>query len=88
MEIKNVTLFFIGIIILILGALIIIFDFPQIQYFDKMGLKSYQLLHEEQKEIHQRLVWEFFVGVIVSGLGILVLMTSFLNRFENGIRQR
>jgi len=53
-----------------------------------MGLKSYQLLHEEQKEIHQRLVWEFFVGVIVSGLGILVLMTSFLNRFENGIRQR
>jgi hypothetical protein len=86
MEIKNVTLFFIGIIILILGALIIIFDLPQIQYFDKMGLKSYQLLHEEQREIHQRLVWEFFVGVIISGLGILVLVTSFLKRFENGIR--
>jgi len=50
MEIKNVTLFFIGIIILILGALIIIFDFPQIQYFDKMGLKSYQLLMKNKEK--------------------------------------
>jgi len=88
MEIKNVTLFFIGIIILILGALIIIFDFPQIQYFHKMSLKSYQLLHEEQREIHQRLIWEFSVGVVILGLGVLTLITSFLKRFENGIRQR
>lgn len=88
MEIKNVTLFFIGIIILILGALIIIFDFPQIQYFDKMGLKSYQLLHEEQREIHQRLILEFSAGIIISVLGVLTLVTSFLKRFENGIRQR
>ncbi len=86
MEIKNVTLFFIGIIVLILGFLIIIFDYPQIQYFDSMDLKSYQLLVEEQKSIHQRLVLEFSIGVGILGLGLLLLVSSFLKRFENGIR--
>ncbi|MBS1267609.1 MAG: hypothetical protein MAG458_00316 [Nitrosopumilus sp.] len=86
MEIKNITLFFIGIILLILGFLIIIFDYPQIQYFENMDLKSHNLLSEEKKNIYQKLFIEFFIGIIILGVGSIVLAGSFLNRFENGFR--
>lgn len=86
MEIKNITLFLIGIIVLILGFLILIFDYPQIQYFENIDLKSYNLLVEEKKGIHQRLIIEFFIGITILGIGGVVLMSSFLKRFENGIR--
>ena len=86
MEIKNTTIFFIAIAVLILGSFIIIFDFPQIQFFENMNLESYYLLDEEKKTIHQRLIIEFTIGVIILGIGMLLLVGSFLDRFENGIR--
>ena len=86
MEIQNLTLFFVGIIILILGFLIIIFDYPQIQYFESMDLKSYSSLDQERKEIHERIVMEFSIGLGIIGIGSLVTSSSFLKRFENGIR--
>jgi len=86
MEIKNISLFFIGIIVLILGSLIIIFDYPQIQYLENMDLKSYSLLDEEQKNIHQRIIIEFTIGFAIIGIGGLVMSSSFLKRFENGVR--
>ena len=86
MEIKNTTIFFIAIAVLILGSFIIIFDFPQIQFFENMNLESYYLLDEEKKIIHQRLIIEFTIGVIILGIGMLLLVGSFLERFENGIR--
>ena len=87
MEIKNVTLFFIGIIFLVLGTLIIIFDYPQIQYFENKDMESYYLLDEEKKTIHQRLVLEFSIGLVILGLAASLLIGSFLKRFENGFRQ-
>ncbi len=86
MEIKNLTLFFVGIIVLILGFLIIVFDYSQILYFETMDLKSYNLLVEEKKSIYQRLVIEFSIGIIILGIGTLLVIGSFLNRFENGFR--
>ncbi len=86
MEIKNNTLFFVGIIILILGFLIIVFDYPQIQYFENIDLKSYNLLVEEKKNVYQKLIIEFSIGIIILVIGSIVLMSSFLNRFENGFR--
>ena len=86
MEIKNVTLFFIGITILILGTLIIIFDYPQIQFFENMDLESYYLLDEERKNIHQRLIIEFSIGIGILGIGMSLLVGSFLNRFKNRFR--
>ena len=86
MLIKNATLFFIGIIILVFGVLIIIFDYPQIQYFENMQQESYSLLDSEKKSIHQRLIIEYTIGIAVSGLGILLLIVSFLKRFENRFR--
>ena len=67
MEIKNVTLFLVGIIVLVLGTLIIIFDYPQIKYFENID-------------------FEFTIWLVILGLGVLLLVGSFLNRFENGFR--
>ncbi|MDH3764854.1 MAG: hypothetical protein OER82_03485 [Nitrosopumilus sp.] len=87
MEIKNITLFFIGIIILILGVLVIIFDYPQIQFFENMDLESNYLMNEEKRIIYEKLITEFFIGIGISGVGILLILSSFLDRFENGFRQ-
>lgn len=81
------TLFFIGIIFLVLGTLIIIFDYPQIQFLENKDLESYYLLDEEKKTFHQRLVLEFSIGIVILGLGSSLLVGSFLRRFENGFRQ-
>ena len=84
MEIKNVTIFFVGIAVLILGILIIIFDYPQIQYFEKMSLQN--IIDEKDRDIHQRLITEISIGVIMTISGVLTIFSSFLKRFENGIR--
>lgn len=84
--IKNQTLFFSGIIVLILGTSIIIFDYPQIQFLENMGSESYYLLDEEKNGIHQRMIIEFFVGVGIFVAGIILLAVSCLKRFENGLR--
>ena len=86
MKIKNVTLFFIGIIILILGLFIIIFDYPQLEFFERIDDESYYLLDEEKKNIHQKLMIEFTIGIVILGTGFSLLFLSFLKRFENGVR--
>ena len=80
MEIKNIQWFFISLILLIVGAFIVIFDYPQIQFFDNFDDQSYYFLDEEKKSIHQRLKIEFSVGVVfvLSGL-ILSLISIFWN---------
>ena len=88
MIVKNTTLFFVGIIILILGMLVILFDYPQIQFFENMDLESYYLLGENERSIHQRLIIEFIIGIIISIIGLSVLTGSLLKRFENGFTQR
>ena len=86
MEIKNQTLFFVGIIVLILGILIIIFDYPQLQLLDSLDSESYYMLDEEKKNIHQRMKIEITVGagLLVAGIGLLAV--SFSKRFENRFR--
>ena len=86
MEIKNQTLFFVGIIVLILGILIIIFDYPQLQLLDSLDSESYYLLDEEKKNIHQRMKIEITVGAGLAVTGIGLLAVSFLKRFENRFR--
>ena len=86
MEIKNQTLFFVGIIVLILGILIIIFDYPQLQLLDSLDSESYYQLDEEKKSIHQRMKIEITVGAGLFVTGIGLLSVSFLKRFENRFR--
>ncbi|MBA4438648.1 MAG: hypothetical protein H2B06_07415 [Nitrosopumilaceae archaeon] len=86
MEIKNQTLFFVGIIVLILGTLIIIFDYPQLQILDNLDSESYYMLDEEKKNIHQRMKIEIAVGIGLAVTGIGLLAVSFSKRFENRFR--
>jgi hypothetical protein len=86
MEIKNASLFLGGIILLVLGTLIIIFDYPQIEYFENIDFESYSSLLVEEKEIHQRLIMEFTIALIILGIGVLLIVGSLLKRFENGFR--
>ena len=80
LNIQNLTWFFIGMILLILGSFITIFDYPQIQYFENMDLEMYATLESEQKDIHNRLIIELSVGIVIliSG-GTLFAMSFFRN---------
>ena len=86
MEIKNITLFFTGIAVFLLGTFVVIFDFPQIQYFEAMESESYYLLEEEKKNIHQRLIIEFSIGIGMLCVGGALLGISFLGNLKNRIR--
>ena len=78
LTIQNPTWFFIGIILLILGSFIVVFDYPQIQYFDNMGTEFYAALESEQKEIHNRLKIEFAIGIaiILGGITFCIFAIS------------
>jgi len=73
----NHTLFFIGIILLILGSFITIFDYPQIQYFENMDSEMHEILESEQKEIYNRLKIEFSIGIVILFAGSISFVVSF-----------
>jgi hypothetical protein len=82
LEIKNIGWFFIGLIILIIGTFIVIFDYPQIQFFDNLESESYYLLDVEKKNIHQRLKIEFSIGGAFVLVGIALLLVSLIWNFK------
>ena len=86
MEIRNQKKFLVGLIILILGAFIIVFDYPQIEYFNYLENNTSQIFETDKKEIYQKILVEFSIGVILFGLGIMLILISMLKRFENGFR--
>ena len=65
LDIINHTWFFIGIILLILGTFVTVFDYPQIQYFENMDSQMYSSLDSETKEIHKRLQIELSIGITI-----------------------
>ena len=75
-----------GLIIMILGSFIIIFDYPQITYFNYLQNETSQILENNKKEIYQKILIEFSIGIILLGLGIILILISILKRFENGFR--
>ena len=86
MEIRNQKKFLVGLIILILGAFIIVFDYPQIEYFNYLENNTSQIFEIDKKEIYQKILVEFSIGVILFGLGIMLILIEVLKRFENGFR--
>ena len=63
-----------GIVIFMIGIFIVIYDYPQIKYFDNFEFDSYLLLDEDKKNIHQRLKIEFSIGLtfLLSGIGLII----------------
>lgn len=86
MEIRNQRKFLLGLIILILGSFVIVFDYPQIQYLNNLENENYVTLETEQKEIFQKILVEFIIGIILFVFGISLIIISTLKRFENGFR--
>ena len=86
MEIKNNTLFFTGIAVFLLGTFVVIFDYPQIQYLETLESESHYLLEEEEKEIYQRLIMEFSIGIGMWLAGGALLAVSFSDKLKNRIR--
>ena len=86
MEIRNQKKFLVGVVIIILGTFIIIYDYPQIEYFNNLEKETFQILENNKKEIYQKILVEFLIGVILFGLGIMLILISMLKRFENGFR--
>ena len=86
MEIRNQRKFLVGLVILILGSFVIVFDYPQIQYFYYLENDISQILEKSEKEIYQKILIEFSIGVILFGLGIFLILISILKRFENRVR--
>ena len=70
-----------GLIILILGSFVIVFDYPQIEYFNNLESDNSITLEIEQKEIFQKILIEFTIGVILLIIGIVLILISMLNRF-------
>lgn len=65
-----------------IGIFIVVFDFPQIQYFNNLELDSYLLLDDGQKDFHQRLKMEFYFGVTFLLLGIGLLVFSLIKKIK------
>lgn len=80
MEIHNPTFFLTGMVMLVLGMFVMVFDHPQIQYFEQMLPESYSLLEFEEREIHQRLLIEFSVAGAISAAGASLVLLSFRRR--------
>ncbi len=86
MEIRNQRNFLIGLIILILGSFVIVFDYPQIEYFNNLENDNYITIENDQKEIFQKILIEFTIGIILFGIGMTLIVISMLKRCENGFR--
>jgi hypothetical protein len=86
LEIRNQRKFLMGLIIMILGSFIIVFDYPQIEYFHYLENETYQILDNDKNEIYQKILVEFSIGITLFGLGIILIIISILKRFENGFR--
>lgn len=83
MEIKNLSLFFVGIIIIILGTLIVMFDYPQIQYLENVMTESHLMLEGTDRDLYQRLKIEFMIGggVLLAGITLLCIGTFRKSKF-------
>ena len=86
MEIRNQRKFLVGLIILILGSFVIVFDYPQIEYLNYLENDNSITLEKDKKEIFQKILIEFTIGVILLIIGIVLILISMLKRFENRFR--
>jgi hypothetical protein len=78
LEIKDIRLFFIGIIILIIGLFVVIFDYSQLQLLEN----DYSLTSEE-KEILVKMQIEFLIGNILLISGISMTIISIFKKLKD-----
>ena len=65
-----------------IGIFVVIFDHPQIQYFENFDINSNLLFDEEKKNFYQRLKIEFSIGVSFLVIGIVICIFSLIKKIE------
>ncbi len=84
----NRTGFFLaGIVMMVLGSMVVIFDYPQIQYLEeegRLGSESRLLPGSEERAIHQRLVAESVIGAGILSAGVILSAVSWLRGLYSG----
>lgn len=80
-------LFLAGIVMVVLGSLVVIFDYPQIQYLEDRGAESRMLPGSEEREVHQRLIIESVIGAGILVAGIVLTAASWVRGFQDRFRQ-
>jgi len=71
---------------MILGTFIIVYDYPQIEYFNDLEKETFQILENDKREIYQKILIEFLIGIIFFGIGIMLILISIFKIFKNGFR--
>tara|TARA_Y100001938_G_scaffold140587_1_gene208975 strand:+ start:520 stop:735 length:216 start_codon:yes stop_codon:yes gene_type:complete len=69
-------------ILLILGSFVTFYDYPQIQYFENMDSEIYASLKSEYKEVHNRLIIEFSIGLVILLAGGALSVSSFFRIYK------
>ena len=68
--------FFAGMIIVIVGLLILIYDYPQVIYIQTISIEEMQTLDNVEREKFQRVQSEFYVGIGILTIGAVMLLFS------------
>lgn len=72
----NEKLFFAGIVVVILGLLILVYDYPQLLYMQTMAAEQVQLSDMLSFDRFQRIQIEFYAGVGILCMGAVILFFS------------
>ena len=67
-------IFFVGLAIIILGLLIVIYNYPQIIYIQIATTQEPQLFDKMELEKFERIKIEFYIGIAISVVGAIILL--------------
>ncbi len=65
---------------MIVGIFVVIFDYPQIQYFENLESDMFLLLEPEKQSIYERLKIEFSIGISLLVIGISLSIISLVKK--------
>ena len=72
-------IFFVGLVILVLGLLILVYDYPQMIYIQNVTTEQLELFDRAEIDKFKRIQIEFYVGVGILLSGAVIL---FFSRFR------
>lgn len=75
-------IFFAGLVILIFGLLILVYDLPQIMYIQSLTSEELRMVDRAEHDKFQRIQSEFYVGIGILAAGATVVLFA---RFPPGV---
>lgn len=75
-------IFFAGLVILIFGLLILVYDLPQIMYIQSLTSEELRMVDRAEHDKFQRIQVEFYAGIGILAAGATVVLFA---RFPPGV---